>query len=221
MQPFIIVKDLSFLNPQENIFYDETLLESAEDGTQGEVLRFWEAKEFFIVLGKTSKEKDDVKIEEVRKDDIGIIRRPSGGGTVLQGPGCFNYSLILSYKRDPSLKNIKKSYEFILGKICDALVKLNIQAKFEPISDMTVGGRKFSGNAQNRKRRYMLHHGTILYNFPIDATERYLTIPKAQPAYRQGRSHRDFLTNINANPHEIKQVIAFAFTGDRSVREGS
>ena len=206
----MIVKDISFSNPQENIFYDETLLESAEDGASGEILRFWEAKEFFVVLGRISKLEGDVKIEAER-DGVEIIRRTSGGGTVLQGPGCLNYSLIFSYKRNPSLKDIGKSYEFILGKICGALRILNVEATFEPISDMAVHGRKFSGNAQTRKRRYMLHHGTILYNFPIEMIEKYLAIPKKQPPYRTGRSHSDFLTNINAGSHEIKQVITSAF----------
>ena len=209
----MIAKDISFSSAQENIFYDQALLESAEDGVSEEVLRFWEAERFFIVLGRISKPEDDVKIEEAKKDGIEIVRRPSGGGTVLQGPGCLNYSLILSYKKSPPIKNIRKSYQLILGGICGALKNLNIKAAFEPISDMAVGGRKFSGNAQNRRRRYMLHHGTILYDFPIDMIGRYLTIPKEQPPYRKSRSHLDFLTNINTDPGAIKQAITETFSG--------
>lgn len=211
----MIVKDISFSNAQKNILYEQTLLESAEADFSGEVLRFWKTERFFIVLGRTSKFEDDIKIKEAEKDGIEIIRRTSGGGTVLQGPGCLNYSLILSYKRNPLLKNIKKSYEVILNKICNSLKGLHIEAKFEPISDMALYGKKFSGNAQSRKRRYMLHHGTILYDFPIEKMERYLKIPKDEPPYRQGRSHRDFLININADSRDIKQAIISTFGGDR------
>ncbi len=207
----MIFKDISFPSAQENIFYDTVPLESAEDGISGEVLRFWEAEKFFVVLGKISKLEDDAEVSQVQKDGVEVIRRPSGGGTVLQGPGCLNYSLILSYEKNPLLKNIKKSYEIILNKICLALEKIDVKANFEPVSDIMVGGRKFSGNAQARKRKYMLHHGTILYDFPIDMVEKYIAMPKKEPPYRKGRPHRDFLTNVTAESKHIKQAIAPAF----------
>jgi len=209
----MITRDISFSNPRENIFYDQELLKSAEEGRSGEVLRFWEPGRVFIVLGRISRVNDDVRLDEVIKDGIGIIRRASGGGAVLQGPGCLNYSLILSYENNPLLRNIRKSYEVILAKICNSLGKLGVEAVFEPVSDMAVGGRKFSGNAQTRKRKYMLHHGTILYNFPIEMMERYLAMPKDQPPYRKNRSHKDFVANINADPREIKTAITSAFIG--------
>jgi len=207
----MIIKDISFRNPQENILYDQSLLESAEAGLSGEVLRFWEAEKFFIVLGRISKLEDDVKIKKSHEDEIEIIRRSSGGGTVLQGPGCLNYSFILSYEKNPLLRNIRKSYEFILGRICGAFQKLDIGAKFEGISDITVCGKKFSGNAQARKRKYMLHHGTILYDFPMEKIEKYLALPGEQPLYRENRKHVDFLTNITADPAAVKEAIISAF----------
>src|SRR3989338_7149863 len=164
----MIVKDISFASVEDNILYDENLLECAETGLGGETLRFWETPSFCIVLGRVSKESLDVKKEEASKGGIKIVRRMSGGGTVLLGPGCLNYSLILSLWNRPELKDIKKSYESILGSICSSLKNIGIKAEFEPLSDMTIGGRKFSGNAQWRKKNFMLHNGTILYDFPID-----------------------------------------------------
>ena len=207
----MILKDISFPNIRENISYDQTLLELAEEGSSGETLRFWEAEKFFIVLGKISSLEEDVKIEETHKDDIEIIRRISGGGTVLQGPGCLNYSLILSYEKNPLLRNIRRSYEIILNKICNSLKRLHIEATFEPISDMALHGRKFSGNAQSRKKRYMLHHGTLLYDFPIDIIEKYIKMPKDEPPYRKNRTHKDFLVNINVSSPDIKQGIISSF----------
>ena len=45
------------------------------------------------------------------------------------------------------------------------------------ISDLAIGGRKFSGSAQQRKRRFLLHHGTLLYGFDIPSIGRYLRLP--------------------------------------------
>ena len=101
------LKTISFSTPQENILFDDVLLELAEQQKAPETLRFWESDQLFIVLGKTSKIEDDVFINLVRKDKIPILRRSSGGGTVLQGKGCLNFSLILSKNYHPALQTIK------------------------------------------------------------------------------------------------------------------
>ncbi|MBL7071018.1 MAG: lipoate--protein ligase family protein [Candidatus Omnitrophica bacterium] len=210
----MLIKDISFPNALENVAYDQILLESAEADFSGEVLRFWEPETFFIVLGRISKLEESVNTKEARKDNIEILRRISAGGTVLQGPGCLNYSLILSYERDPLLKNIRKSYGYILNNICDSLGGSGVKATFEPLSDIAFNGKKFSGNAQARRKKYLLHHGTILYDFPIERIEKYIKMPKKEPPYRMGRGHRDFLTNIKAKPDDIKQAISSVFEKD-------
>ena len=64
------------------------------------------------------------------------------------------------------------------------------------ISDLAVEGKKFSGNAQQRKRDHLLHHGTLLYSFDLDLLPRYLKAPPRQPEYRAQRAHEDFLGNV-------------------------
>ena len=66
------------------------------------------------------------------------------------------------------------------------------------ISDLCLGERKFSGNAQRRRRDWLLHHGTILHDFDLDQIARYLREPARQPDYRAARSHADFITNLPA-----------------------
>ena len=215
----MILKDISFAYPQENIAYDQTILELAEASSSGEVLRFWESSEHFVVLGRTSKPQLDLKLNNIDKDKLEVVRRMSGGGTVLQGPGCLNYSLILSYERNNMLRNIRSSYQFILEKVSDSLNKIGVESRFEGLSDLAVGGRKFSGNAQCRRRRYLLHHGTILYNFQLDKIERYLNMPKEEPPYRNGRSHKDFLANIRVSAGDIKKAIASSWIDEFSCVE--
>ena len=207
----MILKDISFARAQENVAYDQTILELAEAGSSGEVLRFWESREYFIVLGRTSKSEEDVNLVKIKRDGLKIARRISGGGTVLQGPGCLNYSLVLNYERSPLLKNIRSSYDFILGYVINSLRKLGIEARHEGLSDLVIGEMKFSGNAQCRRKKYLLHHGTILYNFNIERIEEYVNVPCQEPAYRQRRSHRDFLTNIEVKSGDIKKAIAKAW----------
>ena len=192
----MILENISFQSPLENILYDEVLLDLAEQGRGGEVLRFWESPEIFVVLGRTSNPAEDIYIEEALCDQIPVLRRASGGGTVLQGKGCLNYALILSKEKNPQVMKIRESYQFILGKIVQSLKNLGIAAEFKPISDLAVGEKKFSGNAQKRGKKFILHHGTILYGFDLSLIEKYLTIPKNIPEYRRGRAHRDLIVNL-------------------------
>jgi lipoate-protein ligase A len=209
----MLLKDISLQLPQENILYDEALLDRAERGHSDEVLRFWESEQLFIVLGRTSKEEEDVQIDAVRRDHIPVLRRASGGGTVLQGKGCLNYSLVLSKGLDPVIADLRRSYEWILGKIILALQNIGIKTEFCPISDIALsdGLKKISGNAQKRAKKFILHHGTILYDFDLTKIERYLKMPRAIPEYRQGRSHTDFIANIPAEVRDIKKAICDVF----------
>jgi lipoate-protein ligase A len=188
-------------------------LHLAEQGRGGKVLRFWESPELFIVLGKIGKEQDDVKIDAVLKDGISVLRRSSGGGTVLQGKGCLNYSLVLSKACNPQIADLRKSYRYILGKIILALKQLGVEAVFCPISDIALADslKKISGNAQKRSKQFILHHGTILYDFDLPNIEKYLKIPKETPEYRQRRSHLDFVANVPFNVGKMKNSLKKVF----------
>ncbi len=134
----MILKDISLPTPQANIAFDEDLLSLAEHSSLGEVLRFWESEDIFAVLGRTSKPKDDVFLKNVVADHIPVLRRCSGGGTVLKGKGCLNYALILSKDLRPEVSLFKESYRFILGNMVQALKQLGIAAVYRPISDLAL-----------------------------------------------------------------------------------
>ena len=60
------------------------------------MLRFWEPNKPFVVVGYANQAAREVDLEACRKLGIPVFRRCTGGGTVLQGPGCLNYSLDLA-----------------------------------------------------------------------------------------------------------------------------
>ncbi len=200
--------DLSFQTPQENLACDEALLECAEESSKGEVLRFWESNYYFVVLGYSRKFHLEVNQEACRKHNIAVLRRPSGGGTVLQGPGCLNYSLVLNLENGRPLKTITETNKYILNQHKKSLEPvLGKSISVCGISDLVLGNLKFSGNAQRRKKSFVLFHGTFLLDFKIPFIEEILTIPEAQPEYRKNRKHHDFLTNLNAQRETIKQAL--------------
>lgn len=205
--------DISFPTPQEDILFDDALLFLAEQGMGGEILRFWEASRIFIVLGRVSKIEEDLKIQPILDDHIVVVRRSSGGGTVVQGPGCLNYTLVLSKEKNAILADLKKSYEFILSKVVEALKPCGVAAHFLPISDIALlsNHKKISGNAQKRGRHYILHHGTLLYDFDLSTIEKYLKMPSQIPDYRRARPHLEFVANVEAGKESIKDSIRKCF----------
>ena len=210
--------DLSFANPAENLACDEALLDLGEEGEPGEILRFWESPSSFVVLGFSNKRKGEIRAAACKKDRIAVLRRPSGGGTVLQGPGCLNYSLILKIPSKGPLTNLQTTNHFILEKHRNALAPLlGPQLKVQGISDLTLGALKFSGNAQRRKRHFILFHGTFLYGFDLSKIERYLSLPARQPDYRAKRTHEDFVTNISLTPAAIKTALKKCWRASRAL----
>jgi len=207
------VKDLSFGTPQENILYDELLLQLADKQSQGEFLRFWQSPELFIVLGSVGKEKEDIWLERAAQDHIPILRRTSGGGTVLQGQGCLNYTLVLDKQRHPDLNDLRKSYAWISAKVIEAFKMCSVEAVFRPISDIALAGseKKISGNAQHRGKKFILHHGTILCDFDLNFIGRYLKMPKDIPEYRKNRPHEDFVANTHIIPDQFKLALTDVF----------
>jgi lipoate-protein ligase A len=178
------------LSVTEGLTRERELHELAER-EHGEFLWIWEAPVYAVVLGRSCNEALDVDEDACRTARMPIVRRESGGGTVLLGPGCLNYTLILSCERRPQLRDVTASYGMILDSIVAALAIGRREG-----TDLTLESRKFGGSAQRRSRSSVLHHGTILYDFDMDAASKFLREPKRQPPHRQGRSHSEFLTNV-------------------------
>jgi lipoate---protein ligase len=200
--------DLTLPSPVENLALDEALLEETEEQQSDPVLRFWESDRYVVVLGRSSRLTDDVHLDACRADGVAILRRASGGGTVLQGPGCLCYAFVFPLRLYNRLRDIRLSNTFILGRLAEALSRCECGVALQGISDLAIAGRKISGNAQRRTRNALLFHGTILYGMNADVISRYLKQPKRQPAYREDRSHGEFLRTINASVGDLKKAIA-------------
>jgi lipoate---protein ligase len=210
----MILKDVCFSDPLDNILYDEVLLQLAERGESGEVLRLWESTKIFVVLGRTSSVTEDVDVAMARGDGVPILRRRSGGGTVVQGPGCLNFSLILSKERRGPIVDLRQSYRYILDHVARGLKTLGVETVFRPISDLALlpGEFKISGNAQHRGRKFILHHGTLLYDFDLSLISRYLKLPKDVPEYRRGRTHMDFVRNFSCPAAALRAALVQIFS---------
>ena len=209
---------LTLSTPQENLACDEALLDWCEESSGPEILRFWESPDYFVVLGYSNKTKSEVNLTACKRRKIPVLRRASGGGTVLQGPGSLNFSLILKIRQNGKNLSVTESNRRIMKRHQMTLEKtLGEKIKVEGITDLTIAGLKFSGNAQRRKRRFFLFHGTFLLDFDMRLIEETLFLPSKQPVYRRNRSHENFLTNLNTDSAAIKKALKKCWGASREL----
>jgi lipoate---protein ligase len=193
---------------QENLACDEALLDGCEEGHPDEILRFWEPRQHFVVLGYSNKVSTEVNLDSCEARGVPVLRRCSGGGTVLQGPGCLNYALILRIREGSATESITEANAFIMNRNRNALNSLlDGRALIQGHTDLTLEGLKFSGNAQRRKRRFLLFHGSFLLHLDLALVEQALRLPSKQPSYRRNRAHKDFLTNLQLGPEVVKEAM--------------
>jgi lipoate---protein ligase len=201
--------DLTLPTAAENVALDEALLLAAEDGTGGEVLRLWEQPGYAVVVGAGGSVEIDVDTAACAADGVPVVRRASGGGTVVIGPGCLCVAVVL--RITPGLDSIAGATGFVMGKLRAAVIPFAPGVEVAGTGDLAVGGRKVSGSAQQRKRRHVLHHATLLCGFDPGRVARYLRSPERQPAYRDSRDHTDFVTNLPVTGAEVRERVVEAW----------
>ncbi len=211
--------------PAENLACDEALLDVCEERGE-ETLRFWESPVPFVVVGYGNRIASEVNVEECQRRGVPILRRCSGGGTVVQGSGCLNYNLTLHWDENGPLASVTATNQFIMERNRAALgqllgMEVSVQGHTDLAFREVESSRwlKFSGNAQRRRRRALVFHGTILHGFDLSLIEALLNFPSAQPDYRASRRHTEFVRNVPSTPGQIRAALTAAWSASDSSTE--
>ena len=197
-----------FRDPLENLVCDEVLLDLCDSGAVESALRFWESQEYFVVLGYGNNLEREVNRAACLHRGTPVFRRCSGGGAVLQGKGCLNYSLVISLTAHAALTTVDGANEFVMQRHRKVMEKLIAAPVFvQGHTDLVAYDCKFSGNAQRRRKSSLLFHGTFLIDFEIPLMDRLLLIPSREPSYRLGRSHSRFARNLRLTREQVVDAL--------------
>jgi len=211
--------DLTLSTPAEYLAADEALLDWCETGQGDEMLLFWEPAEIFAVVGYANKVATEVNVPACTSRGIPILRRCSGGGTIVQMPGGLNYSLILRIIEGGPTRNISSANQFIMEKNCAAIqaaigapaptvsVRGHTDLAILPHAASLITPRKIAGNSQRRRKHFLLFHGTLLLNCNLNFISELLRPPSLQPDYRNSRSHDEFVTNLKLPAEVVKAAL--------------
>lgn len=208
--PHIVVNH-GIREPAQHLALDEAALLAAERGQIGETARVWEFDRHVAVLGRSSRIADEIDEEYCRRRDIPIFRRCSGGASIIAGPGCLMYSVVISLDRSPELRKIDAAHQHVMSRVLGAVQCQEPAAELQGICDLTWRNRKCSGNSLRIVKRHLLYHGTILYRFDLDLLAACLKHAPRQPDYREGRDHDAFVTNLAIDPRRLERDLLSQF----------
>ena len=191
----------------EQLAIDEALLDAANEGQLNfPIVRTWQADRPTVVVGSSSRLAEEVELDACKRLQVPVLRRPSGGATVVLGPGCIMWTVVTPHAEPPPIEAIHSA---MLDPLAAALTAAGRRVSRQGTSDLTVslpeGIRKVSGNALRVRRRGVLYHGTLLDNFPLELISQLLRHPP-----RAGLS-------TTTQPHGISRQSG---TGQRANRRG-
>jgi lipoate-protein ligase A len=194
------------MNPYRNLAIEKYFVNHLKDDEY--VIYFWVNKDT-IVIGRNQYAYDQFDAEAVKQDGIKISRRLSGGGAVYHDINNLLFSFIMNAERFD--KN--SGYDILIK----ALRKIGIQAEKNGRNDVTVDGRKFSGNAFLNKGNIFCHHGTVLINTDTQKMEKYLHVPKEKLNYKGVQSVKSRVVNLIEFDGELnKETVMHAVWGAAS-----
>jgi len=153
-------------SPAINLAYEEYFLKGKD--LDEDVFMLWQ-NEPAIVVGRFQNTLEEINSSFAEAHRIQVIRRISGGGAVYHDLGNLCFSFIL---HDVQPEVIDKSK--YLQPLVNALNKLGIQTEVTKRNDLTIAGRKFSGNAMALSRNRLLFHGTLLFDTDLETLDEVL-----------------------------------------------
>ncbi len=144
-----------------------------------------------VIVGCHQNSLAEINVDFIRKNDIKVVRRLTGGGAVFHDLGNINFTFIENAKND-KLIDFQKYTQPIIA----VLQLLDVDARFEGRNDLVIDGKKFSGNAEHVFRNRVLHHGTLLFASELTDLSGALNATPAKFTDKAIKSVRRRVTNI-------------------------
>lgn len=145
-----------------------------------------------IVMGISGKPELLINPERMAANPVPLIRRFSGGGTVIVDENTFFITWICNTEHSGAACFPEQVHRWAEAFYLRALPGLNMQLRE---NDYVIGERKFGGNAQYLSKGRWLHHTSLLWDYDPERM-RYLRMPPKTPQYRQQRDHEQFLSRL-------------------------
>jgi lipoyltransferase and lipoate-protein ligase len=157
-----------------------------------------------ILIGKNQNTLSEINIEYIKEYNIPVVRRMSGGGAIFCDLGNILFTFISCVD-----ENKFADFSKFTNPIIRALEKLSIKAELSGRNDLTIEGRKFSGNAQYNSKDKILHHGSILFSADMSDLVKALKVKDIKFQDKAVKSVAGRVTNVSEHLKVPMSVIEF------------
>lgn len=156
-----------------------------------------------VIVGTNQNAIEEVNLSFTNSNGIKVVRRLTGGGTVYHDGGNLCYTVIAPF--DPQ----KDNYKAFTSPVINYLNTLGVKAEFSGRNDITVDGRKISGNAQTVYKDRIMHHGTLLFDTDMSVLGKALNPSKLKIESKGIKSVRARVVNISELMHNKTTIDEF------------
>ena len=189
-----------------NMAIDKAILYAHSRKLVPPTVRFYQWNPPAISIGYFQSLEREIDLVECRSRGVDYVRRITGGGAVYHDKE-LTYSIVITEDHPDIPYNILESYNRICNSIIKGLDKLGIKSMYSPINDIIVDGKKISGNAQTRKYKTILQHGTILMDVDVDTMFTLLRVPDEKIKDK-------FIANVKERVTSIRKILGRDVTFD-------
>lgn len=177
-------------DPYFNIAAEEYLLKNVDS----DIIMLWRSDPS-VIVGKHQNTLAEINLGFVRKLNIPVIRRLSGGGTVFHDPGNINFTFIKKAEKEKLV-----DFKAQTAPVIEFLATIGVDARFEGKNDLRVNGLKISGNAEHIFKNKVLHHGTLLFDSNLNCLKKAIKGREPNFTSKAVKSIRSVVTNISSLP---------------------
>lgn len=199
----------------KNMAIDRAVLVTNSEGKVPPTVRFYEWTPPAISIGYFQSLAEEVDLEVCNKHGVDYVRRITGGGAVFHEDE-LTYSIVIPESHKEIPKNIMESYGRICGAVIRGLGNLGIESLYKPINDIIANKRKISGNAQTRKYRTVLQHGTVLMDVDVEKMFSLLKVPNEKIRDKLISDVKERVTSVK---HALEKEISFE-TAAQAMKKG-
>lgn len=198
------------LNPFFCLAAEEYLLKNFAD----DVFMLWQSDQT-VVIGKHQNLLAEINYSHVRKHNITVARRISGGGAVFHDKGNVNFAYIKNVSSPAEI-----SFKLFTEPVVKSLLKLGLNATTSGRNDLLINELKISGNAQHVYKNRVLHHGTLLFNANLNNLGEAIKVVPGKYISKAVESNRSKVANISDFLNDKMTIEDFVhFLLDEQARE--
>jgi len=227
---YIITEGMS---PAMNMAVDEAILQLHSEGKVPPTVRFYTWEPATLSIGYFQKAEKEIDFAELRKHQLGFVRRPTGGRAVLHDQE-LTYSVVVSERHPKMPSSVTEAYKVISMGLLHGFQNLNLQAEMVSLAseeekekysspgssacfdspswyELVVEGKKVAGSAQTRQKGVILQHGSILLDMDVELLFSLLKFPSERVKERMMESFRQKAVTINeVSPVQVTLADAIA-----------